>query len=307
MPVHESQEMDWDYGVYLPVDVWENNGPPAEMAPAYFHLVERLLEPLCRQKQWKLIEGPNRKDTCIRIQISTWAHIDLPLYAAPQAEFAKVHEAALIKNFAEARDLNVLDSIEMGQEWDDMEGIMMATRKGHWRESDPEAVKRWFDDRLKENGEQLRRVCCYLKAFRDFHWEKGGPSSVAIMIAIAEDFKAFPGRDDKALLEAARCITEKIMTDLPMPAICTEGFNNLDVPGRIEARDKFLRLVGYLKSAMGLLTHEKVIAVQQVTLALGPRIPQDVSLIEPDNIADAVRQTKPNLQVKPIVFPTISG
>ena len=32
--------MDWDYGIYLPVTVWEDNGPPHAMAKAYFDLVE---------------------------------------------------------------------------------------------------------------------------------------------------------------------------------------------------------------------------------------------------------------------------
>src|SRR5438309_11093496 len=41
------QEMDWDYGVYLPVSVWEDNGPPHAMARLYFNVVEALLRELC--------------------------------------------------------------------------------------------------------------------------------------------------------------------------------------------------------------------------------------------------------------------
>ena len=38
------QEMDWDFGVYLPVSVWEDGGPPHAMAKLYFKLVEGLLQ-----------------------------------------------------------------------------------------------------------------------------------------------------------------------------------------------------------------------------------------------------------------------
>ena len=61
MPI---QQMDWDFGVYLPVSVWEDNGPPHLMAKAYFHLVESLLDQLCKDKGWKLFSG---KDNCIRV------------------------------------------------------------------------------------------------------------------------------------------------------------------------------------------------------------------------------------------------
>lgn len=44
------QEMDWDFGVYLPVTVWEENGPPHVMAKLYFELVERLLQSLCNDE-----------------------------------------------------------------------------------------------------------------------------------------------------------------------------------------------------------------------------------------------------------------
>src|SRR5690606_18618977 len=92
-PAHANQEMDWDYGIYLPVDVWENNGPPAQMAPAYFQLVENLLNALCAKKNWKRMKG---KSTCIRISVSDWAHMDIPLYAAPQAEFEKIRERIFV-------------------------------------------------------------------------------------------------------------------------------------------------------------------------------------------------------------------
>lgn len=61
-PAHKfDQEMDLDYGVYLPVDVWQENGPPAEMAKAYFDLVESLLQILCVQENGRWSRVMTRK------------------------------------------------------------------------------------------------------------------------------------------------------------------------------------------------------------------------------------------------------
>ena len=46
-PAQAPQEMDWDFGVYLPVTVWTEKGPPHEMAKTYFDLVERALADRC--------------------------------------------------------------------------------------------------------------------------------------------------------------------------------------------------------------------------------------------------------------------
>ncbi|MFX7785153.1 hypothetical protein ABTJ92_23300, partial [Acinetobacter baumannii] len=72
----------------------------------------------------------------------------------------------------------------------------MATRDGMWRPSDPEDVAKWFDDRIKQHSDQLRRVCRYLKAWRDFQWTSGGPTSVSIMVAAGQSFEHIQGRDD---------------------------------------------------------------------------------------------------------------
>mgnify|MGYP006976406543 CR=1 FL=1 len=93
-PAHlPPQEMDWDYGIYLPVTVWEDNGPPHAMAKAYFDLVEGLLKDLCKQKGWTLVSG---KDSCVRVQVASWGHIDLPLYAASEREFSRIVERAAL-------------------------------------------------------------------------------------------------------------------------------------------------------------------------------------------------------------------
>ncbi|MFU1878318.1 cyclic GMP-AMP synthase DncV-like nucleotidyltransferase, partial [Enterococcus faecium] len=59
------------------------------MAMAYFKLVESLLQDLCKREGWTMHDG---KSTCIRLQVSPWAHIDIPLYAAPEDEFPTIKD-----------------------------------------------------------------------------------------------------------------------------------------------------------------------------------------------------------------------
>lgn len=219
------QEIDWDYGVYLPITVWEENGPPIDMAQAYFALVEQLLKDLCKNEGWTL---DTSKDTCIRINVAAWAHIDVPLYAASEEEFKKVTEvrlveaAALRKGFANdsanfAEDAAFGDLV--GQTWDEMEGIVLATRSGEWIPSDPNDVAKWFKDRVQEHGPQLLRVCRFLKAWRDYRWAEKGPTSVSIMIAVAQSFTPVSGRDDLALELAAHSLAKALLADIREPGI----------------------------------------------------------------------------------------
>ena len=124
--------MDWDFGVYLPVSVWEDNGPPRAMAKLYFQLVESLLRDLCKEKGWQLYSG---KDTCIRVQMAAWAHIDIPLYAAPEDQFVQIVEKGALSGIVvdsarEALVENFADADRPQQQWEHMVDIMMATRAG---------------------------------------------------------------------------------------------------------------------------------------------------------------------------------
>jgi hypothetical protein len=307
-PSYDTQEMDLDYGIYLPVDVWESNGPPAKMAKAYFELVERLLKPLCSQNNWTLLQGTKQKNTCIRIKVSSWAHIDIPLYAAPEDKFGPIQDA----EFAIAKSIKIEDfdyQTRYNQAWDDLTGIMMATREGIWEESDPEAVKRWFTfcQNSINNGDQLVRVCRYLKAWRDLQWESDGPSSVSIMVAIAQDFVPYPGRDDKALLEATKVFSNKIQSDLLIKEICDRPFNRLDTGERVIAQNAANLLISKLQSAMSKPYSFKQTAITDLIAVLGQRIPNDDTLIEAENAADAIRNIPAAPQPKPDVKVSRSG
>lgn len=306
------QEMDWDYGIYLPVTVWEDNGPPYRMAKAYFDLVEEILGELCRRERWTLLTG---KDTCIRIQIAKWAHIDLPLYAAPEDEFSKIVESV---RFAEAA--RALDSIGLEgwdspgelmshQSWEDLDSIVMATRKGEWLSSDPQAVANWFKDRVADHGQQLRRVCRYLKAWRDYHWPTGGPTSVSIMIAAAQGYQFQAERDDLALEDAARRLSSAFRTDIRERGIDNgaEDFNRLSASERVTAGQQFMQLAEEIAHARDTSVHEKAQVITKLRGKLGTRIPNDPDRVEVESGADLVRNTPAERVVAPVVHSTKAG
>lgn len=312
-PVHlPPQEMDWDFGVYLPVTVWEENGPPHAMAKLYFDLVEGLLRALCQQRGWTLISG---KDSCVRVQVAKWAHIDIPLYAASEQEFTKIHERAMLKAASAHRtadaamDAAALAGELVEQEWDELEHVVMATRSGEWKASDPEVVTRWLLDRIEEHGAQLRRVCRYVKAWRDLHWKTGGPTSVSMMIAVAQEFVPHSGRDDKALEHAARTLAQKLSGPIREFAINQgrEDFNRLDQNGRIEASMKASQFAQQLQNARQYRVGQEAQAIAFVTSQLGNRVPARVELVRPDQADDSIRSTPARQVAAPLVPTTKAG
>lgn len=309
------QEMDWDYGVYLPVTVWEENGPPHDMAKAYFVLVEQLLEELCDKEEWELLPG---KATCIRIQVASWAHIDVPLYAAPVEEFEKITESVALAALAKAHaaydsvsmeTIDFAEAIEIRQQWEDLDSVVMATRKGEWKPSDPEVVANWFTDRFEEHGPQLRRVCRCLKAWRDYQWQQGGPSSVSIMIAVAQGFEPRAGRDDRALEDAARRLSRAFLGEIREPGIDDglEDFNRLQEADREAAAQRFGQLAAQLFQARESALHEKEVVVARLRQQFGERLPMDSTRVEFDSDPDAIRNTPALRVVAPVIPSTKAG
>lgn len=310
------QEMDWDFGVYLPVTVWTDLGPPALMAKRYFDLVETALDGLCTEEGWKLDRD---KTTCVRVRIASWAHIDVPLYAAPETQFDLIMEKAMA---ATARHRWLRESAALDEDagldempeafWEDMDCIHLATRSGEWRPSDPEAVSRWFNDRideLGEHGEQLRRVCRYLKAWRDYQWQEGGPSSVLLMVIVARAFQPAPRRDDLALERAAAVLAEGLASDVREHSIDNgeEDFNRLNPEERKNASIQADHLARQLRVSRHLGPGLLQTALDNVLALLGSRIADQLSLIVPDDGGDVVVRTPAAVVAPPVVGATTAG
>lgn len=308
------QEMDWDFGVYLPVTAWEDTSPPRAMARLYFEFVERSLADLCEQKGWVQDKSNKR---CARVKISDWGHVDLPLYAAPEDKFRNVAEkSAMDSSMKRTNHLRENASLEEFSEkgempndfWVLMDEIHVAKRDGTWQKSDPEQVANWFDDRVTEHTDQLRRVCRYLKAWRDYNWESGGPTSVLIMIIVSKSFQAIRGRDDLALENAAADLAKRLAEDVREVGIDlgVEDFNRLSPSDRIVASQKAreLQQAIYTSRHYGPGLVGKAIANMQTYF--GTRISNDASLVVVDNAAE-VRSTDAARVAAPAVGATKAG
>lgn len=309
------QEMDWDFGVYLPVSVWDEEAPPHKMAKAYFDLVEASLQDLCQAEGWSLDRSNKR---CARVKIDHWAHIDLPLYAAPEEKFHGVAEriveqASVRKNYLrESASVNLEERAEFGEMpgdfWAEMDDIHLATRDGKWTKSDPEQVSRWFDDQVLMHGPQLRRVCRYLKAWRDHHWQHGGPSSVLLMIMAAKSFERMDRHDDLALENAAKTVAEQILGEVKEVGIDggEEDFNRLSDQDRQDTAERASALRWAIHTARHYGAGLKRDAVAKMQQQFGDRIPIDVELVVVD-AASEVRSTEAREVLPPIVGATHAG
>jgi hypothetical protein len=209
-PAQPPQQADVDDGCYLPMSFVSQSNRPSVASEVFFHAAQSALHSLVEKSKWKLVTD---KDTCIRIVIANDAHIDIPLYAIPDEEFV-----TLAKAF-ESRGIS-MDSADFSEEdvWTALprDKVLLAHREEDWIASDPRPVKEWFLDEVEAKGEQFRRTVRYLKAYRDWHWESGGPSSILLMAAAAPLFEKHDGRDDLALL----AVLEKL------PAVLRGGVNN---------------------------------------------------------------------------------
>lgn len=301
---HVHQEMDLDYGVYLPVSAFEDHRPRVA-AKAYFDLVESLLLRLCQSEGWTL---DSSKDTCVRVKVSSWAHIDVPLYAAPEHIFTTIVERSAKAEYADYAEFDAGADLTESF-WVQMDEIHLAQRDGTWKPSDPAAVTRWWRAMVEEHGEQLRRICRYIKAWRDLWWPTGGPSSVALMIAIARDFSGRPRRDDLALEDAAAQAAVALRGELREPGIDggKEDFlKSLSAEEKRIAVERAEQLARRLKLARSYGPNIRSDAVAEVRQQLGDRIPNRPDWLETDGSAD-VRAAVATIVTAPVVKATESG
>ena len=312
-PAHPKQEMDWDFGVYLPVEIMDAR--PKTAAKTYFDIVEAALDQLCKKRGWSLDRS---KKSCVRVRIAHWAHIDVPLYAVPASEFHTIQERAIAtaQLYSGTRDsVRLSESVDFAEMpepfWQMIEGVHLATRAGEWLKTDPEEVARWYNDRVEQHGPQLRRVCRYVKGWRDYYWPNcDGPSSVSLMILVARNFVPRLRRDDLALEDAARAIYEGIGQDLYEPGIDggETDFNRLDTTQRKVAKAQAKDLLDQLSNSRHYASLNLARdAIRNVRSQFGSRIAEDTSFIELDDSADQVRRSSAATVAPPLVGSNQSG
>ncbi len=275
------QDIDLDDGLFLPVAFDQNASYPATISQGLFTLVEQLLSPLCEKRGWQL----KKKDTCVRVQLQdqTHAHMDIALYAVNESHYTQLREAASSR-FIGNEDMesdSVFDSLYRSIS---KESILLAHREKGWIRSDPRLLQEWFDNAIRNHGHQLRRVCRYIKGWRDFRWKHSEMSSIAIMRMIVDIFDAgefeFDScRDDLAIEHVASklpmLLRQRIENPVLSGAYLDEGWEQ-------DSRNELILAAQALHSAVAAATQTETPnrVIQLLRQEFGARIPDDVDLIQ---------------------------
>lgn len=298
------QQADLDDGAYLPLSFVSEIQKPSHASIIYFEAVEEVLGLLTDKHGWKLITD---KPTCTRIEISSEAHIDIPLYAIPD------HEFALLKEAASARRLTLDRAIDMAEQdaWTALPAnmVLLAHRENDWISSDPRPIKQWFTQQVALKGEQLRRIVRYLKAFRDFQWRDGGPTSILLMAAVASVFEKRDRRDDVALLDVVRQLPNVLRDGVDHPADRTEPVESLTARFTKEEIEEFANKLGVLCEYLSacLQSSNPAQACIWMQSQFGPRFPNAPARIAGVTASETIASAASVYAASPLVGRTEAG
>ena len=278
------QQSDLDDGVYLPMSIMKEHQKPSVASALFFEATEAALAPLVKEKHWKISSKP----TCIRVEISDYAHIDVPLYAIPDEDFV------LLKANMEARGYAALTYAmdSANDRWTALptNHVLLAHREDNWIKSDPRAMKDWFVQAVADHGEQLRRVVRFLKAFRDKSWSKGGPSSILLMAAAVSVFEQRKARDDQALADVVKqlpvVLREGVRSPIDSAVYLTDSLKADELEDAAARFEEFSR---YLSGAIN--STDKQTACNWVLQMLGTRFPNRADLVVAVSVSEIVHAT----------------
>jgi hypothetical protein len=176
------------------------------------------------------------KYTCVRVPYAKGYHIDLPIY------------------------------IELNDE------IYLAHGKNGWVVSDPKSVVKWFQEFVQDEGEQVRSIAKYFKAWKDFVGSK--LKGIHLTFLLNNNFDAWENADDKSLLNSVRNVVESLECNF----VCLNPVDN--------SEDLFLRfsqqeqdqIFNQLKNFLKILdeadeTEDEYEASLKLRKAFGERFP----------------------------------
>jgi len=280
------QQIDLDDGVYFPMTLLD--GKPIAVKNKLLKIVKLILTELAEQKGWTVSEKP----TCLRLNVNNRVHIDVPVYAIPEIKYEMLKSSMEANSeFREATDRStiLLDPEEVHlARWDNND----------WIKSDPKELHDWFMSKTKIHGKQfLRRICRYMKAWRDEQWKKGGPSSITLMVAVAKVFddnlmnnkKEF-GSDCEALLAVAEELPRIFSTEIRNPIADDEvmfprGIDQIEVQ---QIREKVTVFSRTIITALCVSRNENEV-VESLVSAFGMRLPKRPDWVERYTVGDLVR------------------
>jgi hypothetical protein len=287
------QEIDCDDGMFLPVSFLEQGGStrPSVISSGLFSLVEESLKPLCAARSWVL--NPSKpKPSCVRVQIDKNSHVDIALYAIPDSDFQALAESAAFDSVFKADSQH--DDIELSDfayKRLPQDHILLAHREEGWKPSDPRKLEDWFNGSVERYGQQLRRVCRYIKAWRDFEWGSCRLSSIALMHCAVSAFqaietKSIQNRDDLALSKVADLLPGLLSQSIPNPVVPGQM---LDEGWSVQERNEFVEKATQFSQRVSLALNNSDDAMellQRLSSTLGDRIPRNTNLVKDESPDD---------------------
>nr|4U0N_A Chain A, Cyclic AMP-GMP synthase [Vibrio cholerae O1 biovar El Tor str. N16961]4U0N_B Chain B, Cyclic AMP-GMP synthase [Vibrio cholerae O1 biovar El Tor str. N16961] len=243
-PFQPGQEMDIDDGTYMPMPIFESE--PKIGHSLLILLVDASLKSLVAENHgWKF----EAKQTCGRIKIEAEkTHIDVPMYAIPKDEL-------------------------------DSENVNLALREGDrkWINSDPKIVEDWFNDSCIRIGKHLRKVCRFMKAWRDAQWDVGGPSSISLMAATVNILDSV-AHDASDLGETMKIIAKHLPSEFARGVESPDSTDEKPLfppsykhgPREMDIMSKLERLPEILSSAES--ADSKSEALKKINMAFGNRV-----------------------------------
>lgn len=286
-PAKEPQQADLDDGAYLPMTFVQQSTRPSVASKIFFAAAEAALTPLVSKNGWTM---DTDKATCIRIEISKQAHIDIPLYAIPDKQFLLLKASMESRGYDSAADVTKTEQ----DVWAALppDSVLLAHRTEDWKKSDPRPLREWFVDEVQAKGEQLRHVVRYLKAFRDWRWAEGGPSSILLMATAAPLFEAEHGRDDIALLNVVSGMAASLRAGVANPTDANESLTErLGAEKVEEAAIAFEGFEKYLRGAIDCSSPEQ--ACSWLIEKFGSRFPNEPSWVKTSSVKDTVAAVAP--------------
>lgn len=266
------QQMDLDDGCYLPLS-FVRGTKPSQAARLFFQFVDGALKQLAAERGWKHVE----KDTCVRLVISSNAHVDVPLYAIPDKEFAELRDKAVVAmaaNRAKADSWGELPS----------DAVLLAHRVEDWMESDPRKIHNWFTDAVDLFGERLRRDARFMKGWRDYkQLDRYDVTSILLMACVWQAYEEIrgpflPDREDERLLRVLEKLPKYIGGAVPNPACKTEDLNRIPAADRPKVIEEIETLTADVREAIRDCDNPRR-AIDLLRNGFGERIPMRPDLV----------------------------
>ncbi|MEG3694581.1 CBASS cGAMP synthase, partial [Vibrio coralliirubri] len=296
LPCHNPpQQIDLDDGVYLPLEVFQES--PIISKDVFFAIVDSSLKTLASSKGWAFKE----KNTCARLVVSDLIHIDVPLYAIPEQRYLAMESIKANVNhsdsewFADSRSL--LNKNE----------IYLAVRnRESWINSDPATISEWFKEQVRFHGVLLRNVCRHLKAWRDYQFTDGGPSSIALMACAVQTFnnevatrgKKFTSKQEsEALMLCANKLKAQLTqgvdnpVDASKPQLYPSGLTQQEISEQCQAAHDFAEEISFSLK----MSQTKQQSVDSIRKLLGDRVPnrQDLIIVANNTVLSHPPKTTP--------------